>query len=78
MTHKTTGDVLRINITPPSTTFPWIKIYRHPYGIRKAGREVNYPGVGAQKGKSREAVALEIGEDVIRSSKVLTDWFKRH
>ena len=76
MNRKTRGDVLRINITPPSKTFPWIKIYRHPYGIRKAGAEANYPGAGAQKGKSRKEVALEIGEDVIKSSKVLTNWFK--
>ena len=76
MAKKTRGDVLRINITPASTRFPWIKIYRHPYGIRKAGREVNYPGIGAQKGKSRQEVVLEIGKDVIRSSKILSAWFR--
>lgn len=77
MDRKTRGDVLRINITPASTTFPWIKIYRHPYEIKRAGHETNYPGAGAQNRKTRREVAFEIGEDIIRSSKVLKSWFKK-
>jgi len=71
--EETHGDVFRINILPPGTSFPWIKVFRHPYGIRKAGAEVG--GVDANKKMSRERVALDIGETIIRNSKVLSSWF---
>lgn len=71
---KTHGDVIRINITPPSDTFPWIQIHVHEYGIKESARQVG--GVDAKKRKSREEVAREIGEEVVRNSKVLTAWFE--
>jgi hypothetical protein len=71
--RKTRGDVFRINITPAANTFPWIKIFRHPYGIRKAGREVR--GAGGRN-DSRRKTALMIGESIIHNSKVLSAWFK--
>ena len=74
MAKKTRGDVLRINITPASTTFPFIRLFRHPYGIRRPGREAGM--AGAQNGKSRKTVALEIGEEVIKNSKILSAWFR--
>jgi hypothetical protein len=73
MGKKTSGDVFRINITPAANTFPWIKIFRHPYGIRKAGKEVG--GAGGRK-DSRRKTALMIGESIIRNSKVLSVWFR--
>jgi len=72
---KTRGDVIRINITPPSDTFPWVRIFLHKYGIKKPGRSVS-DNVGANKGKSRKKVACEIGEEIISNSKVLSAWFK--
>jgi len=72
--EKTSGDVIKLNITPPSDTFPWIKFFLHEYGIKHPGKEVG--GVDAKKGKSREEVAIEIGEEIIRNSKVLTAWFE--
>jgi hypothetical protein len=60
---KTRGDVFRINITPPSNTFPWIRIFLHEYGIRKSGQDVG--GVDAKKGRSREEVARRIGEEIM-------------
>lgn len=74
MAKKTSGDVFRINITPAADSFPWIRIFRHPYGIRKAGREVS--GADARKGKLKKEVALKIGEQIICNSKVLSAWFK--
>lgn len=71
---KTRGDVFRINILPPSTTFPWVRIFLHEYGIRHGGKDV--AGVDPKKWKSREEVAKEIGEEIIRNSKILTAWFK--
>lgn len=73
MIRKTSGDVFRINVTPAANTFPWIRIFRHPYGIRKAGKEVG--GAGGRK-DSRKKTALRIGEIIIRNSKVLSIWFK--
>ena len=72
---KTRGDVFRINILPPGKTFPWMRIFCHEYGIRYAGKDVG--GVDPKKGKSREEVAKEIGEEIIRNSKILTAWFEQ-
>jgi len=72
--EKTSGDVFRINITPPSDTFPWTKIFLREYGIKGSGVEVG--GVDAKREKSRNEVAREIGEEIISNSKVLTAWFK--
>jgi len=74
MKNKTSGDVFRINITPPSTSFPWVRIFKHPYGIRKAGKEV--VGAGGRN-DPREKTALVIGESIIKNSKVLSAWFRR-
>ena len=69
---ETRGDVFRINITPPSTSFPWLRVFLHENGIRAAGREVG--GVNARRGLPREELARIIGEEIIRNSKVLTAW----
>ncbi len=69
---KTSGDVFRINITPPSDAFPWIRIFLHEYGIKESGQEVG--SIDASKGKSRGQVALEIGDKIIANSKVLKAW----
>ena len=71
---KASGDVLRINIAPPSDTFPWIQVHLHEYGIKASGKQVG--GVDAKKGKRRDEVASEIGEEIIRNSKVLTAWLE--
>jgi len=75
MTKKTRGDVFRINIVPPANTFPWVRIFRHPYGIRKAGISVAEPGVNRKD--SRRKTALMIGEKIIRHSEVLSSWFTK-
>ena len=74
MKNKTSGDVFRINITPPSTSFPWVRIFKHPYGIRKAGKEVG--SIGGWK-ETNEKTALMIGESIIKNSKVLSAWFRK-
>jgi len=69
------GDVLRINITPAGhpPTFPWVKFFRHPYGIKHpAAPELG--GVNATRDKSRSDLAREIGEAVISGSRVLSAW----
>jgi hypothetical protein len=73
--RKMHGDVLRINITPAGDppTFPWVKFFRHPYGIKHpAAPELG--GVNATRDKSRSDLAREIGEAVISGSKVLSAW----
>ena len=72
--QKTKGDVFRLNITPPSTSFPWIRVFLHEYGIRKKGIEVG--GINATKKLNREHIALEIGSTVINSSHILKEWFE--
>lgn len=75
MDKKTSGDVLRLYITPPGDTYPAIQIFKHRRGIKEKASPGRWEA-GAQKGKSRKAVALEIGKAVIRSSRVLKAWFK--
>lgn len=73
---KIRGDVFRINITPPSDSFPLIRIFLHEYGIRGSGQEIDSM-LGATKGKSKKKMALEIGEKIIINSKVLSAWFEK-
>jgi len=73
---KTRGDVFRINITPAGKTFPWIRIFKHEFGIKRGGKGIS-DEIGATKGKSRSRLAREIGEEIIKYSKVLPVWFKR-
>ena len=72
--EETTGDVIRINITPPSDTFPWIRIFRHPEGIKRSAQDVG--GIDAKRTKTREQIASEIGNEIIKNSKILSDWYK--
>jgi len=73
---KTSGDVFKIYVTPPSTSFPWIRVFLHEYGIKKTGRELG--GINASKKLSHEHIALEIGNTVINNSHILKDWFKQY
>ena len=61
--------------TKGKPTFPWIHFFIHEYGIKNPGKEVSET-VEAKKKKSREEVAHEIGEVIIKNSKVLKTWFK--
>ncbi|MEO0080896.1 MAG: hypothetical protein ABIL25_01220 [candidate division WOR-3 bacterium] len=80
--RRLTGDVLRINITPAGKpgrpgTFPWIRVYRHPHGIKRPASYDRPPeGVNATKDKPRDQLAKEIGEAVIKSSRVLKSWLR--
>lgn len=74
MKKETKGDVIRINITPPSNTYPWIGFWRHRYGIKYAA-DPESGTVEARRPKTREQVAAEIGEEVIKTSRVLSEWF---
>jgi hypothetical protein len=69
----TAGDVLRMNITPPSTSFPWVRIFRYDHGVRGGGAT---EAGGVNTPKDRATAARIIGEEVIRVSKVLQDWFR--
>ena len=74
MPKETSGDVIRINVTPKSTTFPWIKIFRHPEGIR-AGKSEEVSSIDAKSQLKREELALLIGESIISASKILSTEF---
>lgn len=72
---KTHGDVIKINITPAADTFPWIRIFKYPYGL--AGKKpISIAELDAKREKSKTKVAQEIGEEIIRGSKILSKWFK--
>lgn len=77
---RTRGDVLRINITPSvrkdgKQEKPWLKIYHHPFGIKYPGK-LTSDQAEAKKGISRKKVAQLIGEEIIKSSKILSEWFE--
>lgn len=67
---RTASDVLVIYITPPANTFPWLKIFQCPNGVRGAKREV--PGVSTPE--TRAKAAAMIGEAIIESSGILKKW----
>jgi hypothetical protein len=67
---KTAGDVLRLYVTPPADTFPWIKIHHHPEGIRRPGVEVD----ALDAVRDRAELARMLGEAIIGSSPILTAW----
>ncbi len=70
---KTNGDVIKINVLPPIPRFPWIHFYVHPYGIKHAGEYVGE----CSAGKDADKVAMAIGKEVIKASKVLTKWLRQ-
>lgn len=76
---KTSGDVIRINVTPykglKTQTFPWVRIFKHPYGIRHAAA-TGATEEGPSKDETRQEFALRLGMRVIQKSKILTKWFK--
>jgi hypothetical protein len=74
---KTSEDVFRINITPPSDTFPSVQIFVHEYGIKEPDRIASQI-IEATKDKSNDEIAKEIGLEIIKNSKVLKTWFKEN
>jgi hypothetical protein len=74
---KTSEDVFRINITPPSDTSPWVQVLVHEYGIKEPDR-IASQAVEATKDKSKDEIAREIGLEIIKNSKVLKAWFKEN
>ncbi len=77
--RKTRGDVLRINVTPwkgkKSNTFPWVRVFTHPHGIRYAAESKGLeegPGVD----ESKTEFEKRLGMGIIRKSKILRKWFK--
>jgi hypothetical protein len=76
---KTHGDVLRINVTPwkgkKSKTFPWVRVFRHPHGIRHAA-EIKGLEEGPAVGESKADFAKRLGMGIIRKSKILRKWFR--
>jgi len=74
---KTSEDVFRINITPPSGALPSVQIFVHEYGIKDPDRIASQT-VEATKDKSKDELAKEIGLEIIKNSKVLQAWFKEN
>jgi len=75
--NKTSEDVFRINITPPTGTSPAIQIFVHEYGINQPGRIASQT-VEVTKDKDKDEIAKEIGLEIIKNSKVLKAWFKEN
>ena len=77
---KTRGDVLRINVTPwrgkKSNSFPWVRVFRHPYGIRHAADQTKPIEEGPGPDESKEEFAQRLGKKIILKSKILRKWFR--
>lgn len=74
---KTSGDVIKINITAPapSADWPMIQIFRYPYGlVAKKSKLVSRMFPDEKEGK--EKMASKIGNAIIDNSKVLSKWFQ--
>lgn len=64
------GNIVKVYITPPSTTFPWIKVSKHPEGIRAPGQEV----ASLNASPDRERLVRDLGEAVLEGSEILQAW----
>jgi hypothetical protein len=70
---ETSGNVIRVYVSPvgkKSPSVPWVRFYRHPYGIKRAGEE-HSEGINADRDKTRDELASEIGEMIIKLSPIL-------
>ena len=74
---KTSEDVFRINITPPSGTLPCVHIFVHEYGVNEPDRIASQI-IEATKDKSKDEIAKQIGLEIIKNSRVLKAWFKEN
>lgn len=74
---RTSGDVIKINITAPASSADWpmIQIFRYPYGLR-AKKSKLVAKIFPDEKESKKKIALEIGKAIIDNSKVLSKWFK--
>ena len=74
---KTSGDVIKMNITAPapSADWPMIQIFRYPYGLA-AKKSKLVAKIFPDEKESKTKVALNIGKAIVDGSKVLSKWFK--
>jgi hypothetical protein len=77
---KTSGDVLRINVTPwkgkKSDSFPWVRVFRHPYGVKYAADQINTIEEDPGQDETKQEFARRLGMKIIRKSQILRKWFK--
>lgn len=79
MEKETSGDVIRINITPKgkkSPSPPELWFFVHPHGIKKPGRKVDRTGP-VQDLANREEFEKEVGKIIVENSKILSKWFEK-
>ena len=74
---KTSEEVFRINITPPSGTLPSVHIFVHEYGINEPDKIASQT-IEVTKDKDKDEIAKEIGLEIIKNSEVLKAWFKEN
>jgi len=76
---KTSGDIIRINITPKgkkSPSPPELWFFVHPNGIKKPGRKVDRTGP-VQELLNRKEFEKEVGKIIVEDSKILSNWFEK-
>lgn len=78
------GDSYIVDITPPGTTFPWVKVVRRRR-VRPRGRiaeeaEIQAPGFGnmdAFDESNIDETARQIGRAVLEDSRIIREWRAR-
>jgi hypothetical protein len=77
MTEKTKGDRISFYVFPPGQSFPWVRVYEHPFGIR--GKQVEIGGgYNITKDAEPDEVALALGRMILENSEILSDWLARN
>ena len=79
------GDSYIVDITPPGTTFPWVKVVRRSR-TRRRGRvageaEIRSPGFGdtdAFDERNIDETARQIGRAILDDSDIIREWRTRH
>lgn len=67
------GDAFYIYVTPRADSFPWIRIWNMPHGLRgKRGTELSY--LTDYWNWSLDEIAEAIGKMIVENSPILQEW----
>jgi hypothetical protein len=72
--EKIVGNAFYIYITPPSTSYPRIRIWKRPYGLKGSNGTPMEGELGKYWQFSLEELAEAIGKAIVENSPILQEW----
>lgn len=71
--NEIAGDAYYIYITPRADSFPWIRIWHMPHGL-KGKKGAVCSGLGDYWNWSLDEIAEAIGKIIVENSSILREW----